>query len=134
MKKTAMLLVAILVLSVFAFASCDKLPWGKKECKEHIDANGDYVCDKCETEIKKPDVPPSPPASCEHKDDNKDHKCDTCEEEMGKHEAPAGKHKCEYCGEAFSYCTDDDKNNLCDHADHGHVHPAGQLGYAWHYG
>ena len=114
MKKTAMLLVAILVLSVFAFASCDKLPWGKKECKEHIDANGDYVCDKCETEIKKPDVPPSPPASCEHKDDNKDHKCDTCEEEMGKHEAPAGKHKCEYCGEAFSYCTDDDKNNLCD--------------------
>ena len=33
---------------------------------------------------------------------------------MGTHEAAAGKHTCDYCGEALTVCADDDKNHKCD--------------------
>ena len=141
MKKTALFLVVILTVSVFAFASCSKLPWFNKECTEHVDENADYICDNCESELQKPDNSgdsgnsdkPNEPYACEHKDENNDHKCDICNElqsecadagrdhkcdicgaDMGDHEAEAGKHRCNYCGKVLTYCTDEDENNLCD--------------------
>lgn len=115
MKKIALLLVVIIAFSIFALASC------KKTCKEHVDADGNYVCDKCEAELKKPDdpTPPAPDAdpNCEHKDDNKDHKCDSCGGALSECKDEDNDHKCEYCGATVSECKDEDKNHKCDTCD-----------------
>ena len=120
MKRTALLLVVMLVVSLLVLSSCDvisKIPvigdLINKPCTEHVDANGDYICDKCEAELEKNDTPNDP---CEHKDENNDHKCDACEEalsecsdadtdhkcdvcgtDMGEHAAAEGSHDCAYC-------------------------------------
>ena len=47
-------------------------------------------------------------------DNDKDHKCDVCSADMGAHEAAAGKHTCDYCGQAVTECKDDDKDHMCD--------------------
>ena len=78
MKKTTLLLVAILLVSVLTFASCNLFAPDNKECTEHVDADGNYICDNCEAELEKNDTPETP--VCEHKDENNDHKCDACEE------------------------------------------------------
>lgn len=134
MKRTALLLVVMLVVSLLALSSCDlisKIPvigdLINKPCTEHVDADGDYICDKCEAEIEKIDTP------CEHKDDNNDHKCDSCDAtvsecadenkdhkcdvcgtDMGEHAAAEGSHDCTYCGKAVSECADADTDHKCD--------------------
>ena len=136
MKKTAILLVVMLVVSIFALSSCDlisKIPGIgdliNKPCEEHVDTDGDYICDKCEAELEKNDTPPP----CEHKDENKDHNCDLCEDklsdcadadtdhkcdvcgtDMGEHAAAEGSHNCAYCGKAVSECADADTDYKCD--------------------
>ena len=137
MKRTALLLVVMLVVSLLVLSSCDvisKIPvigdLINKPCTEHVDANGDYICDKCEAELEKNDTPNDP---CEHKDENNDHKCDACEEslsecadadtdhkcdvcgtDMGEHAAAEGSHDCAYCGKAVSECADADTDHKCD--------------------
>ena len=118
MKKTALFLVVMLVVSVFALSSCDliqKIPFVgdliNKPCEEHVDANGDYICDKCEAELEKNDTPPTP--SCEHKDENKDHKCDLCTEQLSECAAAEGSHNCPYCGKAFSECSPAEGSHNC---------------------
>ncbi len=114
MKKTALFLAIILLLSVVAFASCDKLPFGNKDdgkACEHVDADVNYVCDSCGAELEKPDTP------CQHMDADSDHLCDYCGERIGEHillGGVNGQHKCPLCGEFFSYCEDADGNHLCD--------------------
>ncbi len=105
MKKTALFLAIILVFSL-ALTSCDFWPFGQKECTEHVDANGDYICDNCEAELKIPDLPPE----CEeHKDEDGDEKCDDCGADVPASQPPVcddhkdedGDGKCDDCGEGL---------------------------------
>ena len=52
MNKLTKLLILLVVISVIAgcFAACD-FTGG---CKEHIDANSDYICDNCNAQMDKP--------------------------------------------------------------------------------
>ncbi len=116
MKKTALFLVVMLVLSVFALSSCDllsKIPvigdLINPPCEEHIDENGDYICDKCQAELEKNDTPPA----CEHKDENKDHACDLCETKLSECEAAAGSHNCAICGKGLSDCSAAEGSHNC---------------------
>jgi len=54
MKKTMFLLAILLIFSMFAFASCEWLPWGDNEdpCTEHVDANADGKCDNCGADVE----------------------------------------------------------------------------------
>ena len=112
MKKTAIFLVAMLVVSMFLLSSCsllEKIPGIEnipvlgdlinKPCEEHVDADGDYICDKCEAELEKNDTPATP---CEHADENKDHNCDACGEKLSDHAAAEGSHSCSTCGTKLS--------------------------------
>ena len=116
MKKTALLLVVMLVVSIFALSSCELL--GKipglgdlinKPCEEHVDADGDYLCDNCGAELEKEDTPPP----CEHKDENKDHNCDLCEEKLSEHAAGEGSHNCSVCGTKLSDCAAGEGSHNC---------------------
>ncbi len=122
MKKTALLLVAILVVSVFALSSCDliskipgidKIPGlgdlFDKPCEEHVDADGDYICDNCDAELEKND----PPTPCEHKDENKDHNCDSCGEKLSECSAADGSHNCSVCGKPLSECSAAEGSHNC---------------------
>lgn len=80
MKKfLALLLAALMVLSVFALAACDKTPDPQPDpgttCTSHVDANTDYKCDNCGAELEKP-------ACTDHVDADKNGKCDNCEAEV----------------------------------------------------
>ena len=108
MKKTALFLVLILVLSAMVLASCDLIP-GNDECAEHVDADGNYICDNCEAELEKPDTP-----TCEHKDENNDHKCDSCEAVTSICKDGDADHNCDICGTALSECEDSNSNHKCD--------------------
>ena len=108
MKKTALFLVLILVLSAMVLASCDLIP-GNDECTEHVDADGNYICDNCEAELEKPDTP-----TCEHKDENNDHKCDSCEAVTSICKDSDADHNCDICGTALSECEDSNSNHKCD--------------------
>ena len=138
MKKTAILLVVMLVVAIFALSSCDalaKIPvigdWFDKPCESHVDADKDYVCDNCGERLQHDDPQPEP--DCEHKDENKDHNCDLCEEKLsdcaaaeGSHNcstcgaklsdcaAAEGSHNCAVCGAALSECADADTDHKCD--------------------
>ena len=119
MKKTALFLAIILVLSVFAFASCDKLPWGNKECTEHVDADDNKICDNCGAEIESiPDetpgeTPEDETPACEHADENKDHKCDSCDETLSECSAAEGSHNCAVCGKPLSECVAAEGSHDC---------------------
>ena len=123
MKKTALFLVVMLVLSVFALSSCElleKIPGIEnipgigdlfnKPCEEHVDADGNYICDNCEAELEKNDTPDTP---CEHKDDDKDHKCDACGEATSECKAAEGSHNCAICGTKLSECAAADGSHNC---------------------
>jgi hypothetical protein len=80
MKKIlALLLAAIMVLSVFTLAACNDEPGpnnqGNNSCTSHVDANTDYKCDNCGAELEKP-------ACTEHEDADKNGKCDKCDAEV----------------------------------------------------
>ncbi len=120
MKKTALLLVVMLVVSIFALSSCDllgKIPGlgdligGDKPCEEHVDENGDYICDKCQAELENNDTPDDP--TCEHKDENKDHSCDLCEEKLSDCAAADGSHECSVCGKKLSECEAEANSHNC---------------------
>ena len=133
MKKTALFLAIILVFSL-ALTSCDLWPFGQKECTEHVDANGDYICDNCEAELEKPDLPPEPPVCEEHEDADGDEKCDKCGADVPATEPPVceehvdadGDNICDNCGEGLPVppdppvCEehkDEDGDLKCDNCD-----------------
>ena len=93
MKKTALLLVLTMLISVFALYSCS--------CK-HVNDNSDHLCDKCGEALS------------ECTDANSDHKCDTCEKNVSEHSDESSDHKCDLCGTGVSICADEDGNGLCD--------------------
>ena len=106
MKKLLVLLVICCMLMT-TLASCDLLDkiLGR-EHTEHVDADGDQLCDVCGADLKI-DVPPSPGPECtEHKDDDGDEKCDVCGADVPKPEPPVctehkdddGDEKCDVCG------------------------------------
>ncbi len=100
MKKSALILAILLVLSILTLTAC-----GHKSC-EHGDGNGDYICDKCDAELPKPE--------CSHKDDNKDHKCDTCGETVSECADGNSDHKCDTCDKTLGECADGNKDHKCD--------------------
>ena len=80
MKKfLALLLAAIMVLSMFTLAACNDDPGtnqgNNNTCTSHVDANTDYKCDNCGAELEKP-------ACTEHVDADKNGKCDVCDAEV----------------------------------------------------
>ena len=130
MKKLLVLLVICCMLMT-TLASCDLLDkiLGR-EHTEHVDADGDQLCDVCGADLKI-DVPPSPGPECtEHKDDDGDEKCDVCGADVPKPEPPVceehkdddGDEKCDVCGADVPkpeppVCTehkDDDGDEKCD--------------------
>ncbi len=136
MKKTALFLALVLVLSVMLFASCDKLPFGKKECTEHVDADTNYVCDNCGAELEKTDTPddskpehthsyvdgkcecgeedPNYVPPCKHTDYDKNHKCDKCDNVITACSDGNADHACDVCGATLSQCADSNNNHACD--------------------
>ena len=128
MKKTALFLVFVLVFSLITMSSCDI--FGKKECTEHVDADGNYICDNCEAELEKPDPKPEPPVCEEHKDEDGDEKCDVCGADVPAPKPPVCEdhvdanedYVCDNCGAELEKpqppaCTehaDNDSDHYCD--------------------
>ena len=127
MKKTALFLVAMLVLSMLTLSSCsllekvpgiDKIPGIgdliNKPCTEHVDADSDYVCDNCGEGLQhddpqpepdpdpKPEPEPEPEPEHECADADKDHKCDVCDAKLSEHEEADDAHHCSICGAKLS--------------------------------
>ncbi|MBQ8413833.1 MAG: bacterial Ig-like domain-containing protein [Clostridia bacterium] len=106
MKKTAIILFVVLVASMFALSSCDilaKIPvigdLINKPCTEHVDADKDYVCDKCGEKLEHDD-----PTVCDkHVDADGDLACDKCGEKLEPSTPPV-------CDEHV----DADGNLVCD--------------------
>ena len=101
MKKLLYLLL-ILILS-FSLWAC-----GSAECTEHVDADGNLLCDNCGTGV---------PCTA-HVDANDDLACDKCSQPVPctNHKDEDGNLACDKCGEALP-CTshkDSDKNLACD--------------------
>ena len=107
--KKILALIIISCMLMTTLASCNLFGGGndtttKTECTEHVDADGNYVCDKCEAKLEKPD--PKPPVCTEHKDEDGDEKCDVCGEKVEKpahteHADNDGDLKCDVCGEVL---------------------------------
>ena len=86
MKKVLALIVVCFML-MMTLASCDFMDqlFGGNEpeeapCTEHVDANEDYVCDKCEAKLERPHT--------EHVDANEDYVCDECGAELERPQPP----------------------------------------------
>ena len=90
MKKVLALIVVCFML-MMTLASCDLIDkilgrGGEPDapadevCTEHVDANGDYVCDNCQAELEKPHT--------EHVDANEDYVCDECGAQLERPEPP----------------------------------------------
>ena len=102
-KLLALLLISCMLMTTLA--SCG-LWRGGKPCTDHVDADGNYICDKCEAELKQPMVPPSPKPCDEHKDEDGDLKCDDCGADVPAPQPPVceehkdedGDEKCDVCG------------------------------------
>ena len=67
MKKVlALLVVCAMLMTMLASCSLDDLlamfnpPVEQPDCTDHVDADGNYICDNCEAELEKP-VDPDPP-------------------------------------------------------------------------
>ena len=106
-KLLALLIISCMLMTTLA--SCNLFGGGQDnppapECTEHVDANGDYLCDNCGAGLEKPD--PKPPVCEEHKDDDGDEKCDVCGATVEKpahteHADNDGDLKCDECGEVL---------------------------------
>ena len=66
MKKITVLLTSLLLLLGFMLAFCSCGPTPSTDCTEHIDANGDGVCDNegCGEPVDAPDPSPDPSLDC----------------------------------------------------------------------
>lgn len=107
----ALALVLCMICSMFAFVACDE------ECTEHVDADGDGICDNCGETM--------PEEECtQHVDADGDGKCDNCGtampddggDECTEHVDSDGDGKCDNCGESviMSYYPDYAMNRIID--------------------
>ena len=111
----ALMLVLCMICSLFAFVGCDD------ECTQHVDADGDGLCDNCGAEM------PKEPCT-EHVDANNDGKCDVCGADMPKDPEPTpdpDEHehvdtnddgKCDVCGLCLNH-RDTNGDGKCDNCD-----------------
>ncbi len=94
--KKILLLLLVLVLSFSLLVACgpteDPTPT-PGDCTEHVDADNNGKCDKCDAEMPKPEC-------TEHVDEDEDGKCDNCDTDMPEPE----------CTEHV----DADKSGTCD--------------------
>lgn len=89
MKKLFLIFV---VGSLLLLSSCG----GK--C-EHVDSDGNFICDECEESLGEENPPVEPTAPCEHRDEDKNKSCDECAAFVDckkKHNTMNG--KCTVCG------------------------------------
>lgn len=112
--KRIITFIFMLVLSVacmLSFAACG----GNDTCTEHVDADGDYACDECGTDMT--------PACTSHKDENADKLCDNCGAEFfpkcQTHVNENGNGRCDVCGKAVKVSViikvvDQDDNAIAD--------------------
>ena len=104
MKKTALLL-AMIILAVFALASCEVLegllPNSTPTC-EHKDENADHKCDACQEVL----------TECQDSDNN--HKCDVCDAALTECADKNGDHNCDLCTKALTECADGNNDHKCD--------------------
>ena len=130
--KKFLALIVICCMMMSTLASCGLIDriWGS--C-EHVDANGDHICDKCEEELED-HVPPSQKPCDEHKDEDGDLKCDDCGADLPKPQPPVctehkdedGDYKCDDCGADLPKpqppaCTehkDEDGDYKCDNCQY----------------
>jgi len=105
MKKRiicALLAIVMIVSVVGVLASCGE------ECTEHVDADKNGKCDKCDATVEIPEC-------TEHVDKNKDGKCDVCkakvesggDEECTEHVDDDDDGECDVCGEKLEEETHD---------------------------
>ena len=114
-KRTLLIILSIVLLmtvSVF-FMSCGDDPI---ECTEHIDENGDGICDDCGLDA---------PTAHAHSDMNADNKCDGCGTELTPpehvHKDEDQNYVCEECGDRLPKPThkhtDANEDQICDECD-----------------
>ena len=113
MRKGILLLVAVLLASMLAFTACSWKPVSDKDCKRHVDVNSDYICDKCQEDLR-PNKPSDGPTSCEHVDANNNHVCDSCSQVISEHADANNDHVCDVCGDTISEHVDEDGDGSCD--------------------
>ena len=129
MKKIlALLLISMMLMTSLTscdffglFGDKDEEPTPQPECTEHVDADGNYICDNCGAELEKTDTPKPPLCEDEdHKDENSDLICDICgiglelPPPCGQQKDEDGDGKCDICGWEIS----DPKPPVCtEHKD-----------------
>ena len=101
MKKTALLL-AMIILAVFAFGSCTLIDSILGQPCEHADENKDHKCDACQEVLT------------ECQDSDNDHKCDLCGTALTECADSDSDHKCDTCGKILTECADGNKDHKCD--------------------
>ena len=116
MKRTALFLVIVLILSVLSLSSCDKIPgldkilpdFSPEEICPHVDfIRKDDICDLCGESLIV--IPP-----CQHADEDGDHECELCQEIISECTDGNGDHRCDVCTKKISECSDKDVNHKCD--------------------
>ena len=116
MKRTALFLVIVLILSVLSLSSCDKIPgldkilpdFSPEEICPHVDfIRKDDICDLCGESLIV--LPP-----CQHADEDGDHACELCQEIISECTDGNGDHRCDVCTKKISECSDKDVNHKCD--------------------
>lgn len=114
-KRILLIILSIVLLvtvSVF-FMSCGDDPI---ECTEHIDENGDGICDDCGLDA---------PTAHAHSDMNADNKCDGCGTELTPpehvHKDEDQNYVCDECGDRLPKPThkhtDANEDQICDECD-----------------
>ena len=143
MKKTALFLAVMLLLSMVVFASCKPSTPSEDPACHHVDRNADLVCDLCHAAvdaIPQPEVPDigdpdwntgngsvehvhnfvdyvcsCGATSCTHADENNDHICDTCKKVVSQCADEDKNHLCDVCNKKSSDCEDSDGDYACDY-------------------
>ena len=119
MKKTALFLAVMLLLSMVVFASCKPSNPSEEPACHHVDRNADLVCDLCQAAVDafpQPEVPDigNPDWKPEHTHSFVEGKCECGEEDpnyVPPHEHNFVEGKCE-CGES-----DPNYVPACNHVD-----------------
>ena len=143
MKKTALFLAVMLLLSMVVFASCKPSTPSEDPACQHVDRNADLVCDLCQAAVDafpQPEVPDigdpdwnngsgsvehvhnfvdyvcsCGATSCTHADENNDHICDTCKKVLSQCADEDQNHLCDVCNQKSSDCEDSDGDYACDY-------------------
>ena len=113
MKKTAIFLAVVLVLSMLVLSSCDFVEQMKPEidsmlhpCVEHVDADNNHDCDVCGEQFI---------TDCVAAEGT--HYCSVCGKKRSKCQEVEGSHDCAICGKALSECVEEVGSHNCPICD-----------------